>query len=113
MQDSLIALGIIAAHLIGDFPLQTQWMAENKLKNIYARAVHVSVYSLPFLVVAFVSLTIQQATVFLIVNWITHFIIDSKRWYVNKTFSPGTIIADQAFHLMSLWIMLEVILRFV
>jgi Protein of unknown function (DUF3307) len=110
MQYELLPLGIIAAHMLGDFPLQTSWMAENKLKSWYARAVHVSVYSIPFVVVAFVSLSIKQAVIFLPCNWIIHYVIDSKRWYINKTFVPGTIIADQAFHLASLWILLSIVI---
>lgn len=37
-------------HLIGDYVLQSQWMAENKAKSTFAAATHAIIYSLPFLI---------------------------------------------------------------
>ena len=39
----------IAAHLVGDFLLQNNWMAANKGRSHVACACHVSAYLLPFL----------------------------------------------------------------
>lgn len=38
-----------AAHVIGDFILQNEWMAVNKKRNSGACLVHVLIYLLPFL----------------------------------------------------------------
>ncbi len=39
---------LIAAHLAGDFLLQTAWMAENKRRSSLACAAHVLAYGIPF-----------------------------------------------------------------
>jgi len=36
-------------HLTGDYLLQSDWMALNKIKNSRAAATHAFVYSIPFL----------------------------------------------------------------
>ena len=37
-------------HSIGDYVLQSDWMATNKTKNSFAAFIHALVYSLPFLI---------------------------------------------------------------
>ena len=39
-------------HLIGDYILQTDWMAKNKTRNIWIAAIHSAVYSVPFLLLS-------------------------------------------------------------
>lgn len=41
---TLVVLGILLVHWIGDFVLQTHWMASNKSKNLNALLSHVAVY---------------------------------------------------------------------
>lgn len=41
---TLVVLGILFVHWVGDFVLQTHWMATNKSKNMDALLSHVSVY---------------------------------------------------------------------
>ena len=56
-------------HLIGDYLLQSGWMANNKAKSHYAAFVHALVYSLPFLLLR------PSLTAWLVIFG-THFIID-------------------------------------
>lgn len=44
-----VYLVLIAAHFVGDFPLQSHWMASNKSKDAGALIAHVGVYSLVIL----------------------------------------------------------------
>ena len=78
----------IVAHLVGDFVLQSDWMAEHKNNRSLATLVHVILYSVPFLLIT------QNPTTLAIIAG-THFIID--RWrlarYVSWAFNrlwPGS-----------------------
>ena len=66
----------LIAHLIGDYLLQSGWMANNKTKRSFPAAVHACVYFLPFLVIFRPSLA---ATAVMIG---THFVID--RWRLAR-----------------------------
>ena len=67
----------LICHLIGDYFLQTNWMAVNKTKNIFAAALHCLTYALVFL-------AITQKPLQLLFIFTTHFIIDYsnviKKW---------------------------------
>lgn len=58
-------------HLLGDFVLQNDWMANNKSKRSWPALCHVLVYSLPFLLIG------SPAAVAVIGG--THFVIDRFR----------------------------------
>lgn len=58
-------------HFVGDYLLQTTWMATEKTKKHLPALVHASVYSLPFLFIADFK--------FWLIIWITHFFIDRYR----------------------------------
>lgn len=102
-------------HAWGDYITQNDWMATNKinnnLKGWLAAFIHVTIYSLPFLLIG------SYTAVFVI--WITHFFIDKfrlakyliqlKNWTFTKTgFPEGTpafltvwilIIVDNILHI--------------
>ena len=62
----------ILLHLIGDYLLQSDWMALNKTKSHKAAFCHALTYSLPFLI-------LQPSLVGWLVILITHFFIDRYR----------------------------------
>lgn len=62
----------ILLHLVGDFLLQSHWMAENKTKCSKAAAAHATTYSLPFLL-------LQPSWAAFSVILVTHFLIDRFR----------------------------------
>lgn len=74
-------------HLIGDYVLQSQWMAENKTRSSAAAAAHALVYSLPFLI-------LRPSLNAWLVILVTHFLIDRFGlaryvvWLKNVFFSP-------------------------
>jgi hypothetical protein len=41
----------LIAHLAGDYCLQNQWMADNKINRSWPCAVHCLLYTLPFLLI--------------------------------------------------------------
>ena len=59
-------------HLIGDYLLQSDWMAQNKTKCSKAAAAHAITYSLPFLI-------LEPSVAAFSVICITHFFIDRFR----------------------------------
>ena len=68
----MITANQLLAHAVGDFVLQSDWMANEKSTNTLAALAHVSCYILPFLL-----LTTNLITLAVIGG--THFIIDRFR----------------------------------
>ncbi len=98
----------IFAHLIGDFLIQTDWMAQGKKKSSWICLVHVATYMIPFL---FTSLNGWQ----LLLVALQHFLQDRTNfveWYMansgRKAFaSPpytpwSAILVDGIFHICSI-----------
>ena len=107
----------LLAHLVGDYVLQSEWMAVNKSKRSFPALVHVLFYTIPFCL-----LTTDAKQLFLIAG--THFLIDLfslakhvcalrnhlcpiKGWpTVNGTERPAwldfwlTVIVDNTIHLV-------------
>lgn len=66
------ALGIVLAHLAGDYLLQSHWMATEKTSRWWPAAAHAATYGLPYLAV-----TRSPAALAVIV--VTHAVIDRYR----------------------------------
>lgn len=79
----MTALGIILAHLIGDYLIQSDWMASEKTKRWWPAIAHGLTYTIPY---AFVT----QSWAALAVIAGTHIIIDHYRlarhvaWFKNQ-----------------------------
>lgn len=71
----MITADQLVAHAVGDYVLQSDWMASEKVKRSIACAAHVATYFLPFLF-----LTRSPAALAVIVG--THFVID--RWRLAR-----------------------------
>jgi hypothetical protein len=78
----------LALHLLGDYVLQSNWMAQRKTDEILPALIHATTYTLPF---AFLGASVWA----LLVIGVTHFIIDHWRlaryviWLRNMQ-SPNT-----------------------
>lgn len=68
----MIGLGIVLAHLVGDYLLQSDWMALEKTKHWWPAVAHGLVYGLPYVLV-----TQSPAALVVIVG--THVVIDHYR----------------------------------
>lgn len=79
---------LVACHLIGDYILQTQYIAENKATDRYLLVVHSFLYAVPF--VALFGFELNSA-LFLFVS---HIIID----YCKATAKLFSITVDQILH---------------
>lgn len=78
---------IILCHLMGDYVLQYDFIAQTKGKNWYHLFIHCALYCVPFLLVF--DWTWQLAVIF-----ISHLIIDPLKARWNKI----TYIQDQVLH---------------
>ncbi len=71
----MITADQLVAHAIGDYVLQSDWMANEKTKRSVAALAHVLTYTLPFLI-----LTRSPAALAIILG--SHFVID--RWRLAR-----------------------------
>lgn len=85
----------LVAHAVGDYILQSHWMATEKVKQSFAAAVHAVTYTLPFLF-------ITQSLAALTVICGTHFVVDRWRlaryvvWLKNGPLSYGRVVYGNA-----------------
>lgn len=101
-----VSLLILAAHMLGDFVFQTQWVADRKLKSAWVRLLHVWTYTACFLpIVGLASLSLRQAVAFLLLVFITHFITDSRRWASSDLWELKPLMVDQTIHITTLAIL--------
>lgn len=79
----MIALGILLAHLVGDYLIQSHWMATQKTNRWWPAIAHGLTYTLPYLLVT-------QSPFPLAVIAGTHIVIDRYRlarhvvWFKNQ-----------------------------
>ena len=68
----MTGLGIILAHLVGDYLLQSHWMATEKTSRWWPAIAHGLTYTLPYALVT-------QSPAALVVICVTHIVIDRFR----------------------------------
>lgn len=99
----------LAGHLIGDWIVQTDWQAANKMTSWKANQQHMLGYHLTLVGLAALAMSWPATLALGGISWLTHSIID-RRWPVirlmqatgSRPFSQttfGVIAVDQALHL--------------
>lgn len=76
----MIGLYLLAAHLVGDFVLQTRWQAVGKFTDHALRLRHVTTYSLPFIPIAAWYGPDGSGAGFMIGLVLLHYLTDSRRF---------------------------------
>lgn len=79
----MITADQLVCHAIGDYILQSHWMATEKTKRSLAAAVHVVTYALPFLLLrpSLAALAVIVGTHFVIDRWrLARFVVWAKNW---------------------------------
>ena len=89
----MLSIWLIALHMLGDYVLQTPYMAANKFKSAAVRSVHVLLYSLPLGLFAGVwvrlhGLPVWHSAAFFVGLYVTHWITDMRRWCSDDPLSP-------------------------
>jgi Protein of unknown function (DUF3307) len=103
----MITADQILAHLVGDYILQSHWMAQNKTKSNTAAAIHAVSYTLPFAL-------ISHSLIALAAICVTHFAIDRWRlarfvvWLKNGPWLPVTATGyqDDVPSWLSVWLLI-------
>ena len=107
----------LLAHFIGDFLLQSDWMATRKKQSNIACSIHVILYMLPFI---FVELSLIQFILIAFQHWIqdrSKFIA----WYCKtfgifqgelkqKVLPWGHFIIDQIFHVIWMYVVMNFVI---
>ncbi len=97
----------LVAHAVGDYIIQSHWMATEKTKQHTAAAVHAITYTLPFVL-------ITQSPAALAVICGMHFLIDRYRlarfvvWLKNGARGPVTATgyADDVPPFLAVWLLI-------
>jgi hypothetical protein len=111
LMNSLIFPAMLVGHLIGDWVLQSNYMAQNKLHCPVARFWYVLVYTIvSWLCFGLVAPSVSAASAFFVWTLITHFVIDSRRW---RTSAPlfVQIAADQSLHIATMFLFMVALSR--
>jgi hypothetical protein len=108
----MLGLGILLAHLAGDYVLQSDWMAQEKTKRWWPAIAHGLTYTLPYALVT-------QSPLALAVIMITHIVIDRYRlarhvvWLKNQLAPAGfrpahtaTGYAETTPAFLAVWLMI-------
>lgn len=115
-------VGAIAGHLVGDYLLQTDWMASNKKKEHYPCAVHCGLWTLAVLLFSgwmFQPMPAWQLCALIMVLFFSHFIQDRTQivaWWMKLKWKDQTqfmqpplgpwsiIVVDNVWHIVVLWV---------
>lgn len=101
-----LVLAVIGTHFVGDFILQSDWMAANKSKRNSVLALHAGIYSACFL---------WLGPIYAGLNFVGHFLTDwvTSRW-TSRLYKAGkrhwffvVIGLDQVAHYTALLLTLE------
>lgn len=79
----LISADQLLAHAVGDYILQSDWMANEKTKEAVAALAHVATYGLPFLFLrpSWKAYAVIVGTHFIIDRWrLARFVAAAKNW---------------------------------
>jgi hypothetical protein len=111
----MITADQIVAHAVGDYVLQSDWMAADKTKKSLAALAHVATYGLPFLVLrpSLPALAFIVATHFIIDRWrLARYIVWAKNmlaprsWWKPWAECTGTGYPADKAPFMAVWLLI-------
>jgi len=107
----MIGLALLSAHLLADFPYQTDRMADKKMDDHFVRFTHAWVHGM--ITFLFTALVIEPMSALYISMLVlgAHWIIDSRRWVEPKDdFELYPVVVDQTMHVTSLFLIAVLVL---
>ncbi len=101
---------LLAAHMVGDYILQTNEEAMKKTMDVSKLLDHCFKYTLAFLPFVVTTNTSHHRKVaFLYAVFVTHILTDQKRWASGEEWPPKPILVDQALHAVQLAILRRIL----
>lgn len=96
-------------HYIMDFVLQSDSIAARKRSSASVRLQHVAIYHTLFVAWLIVrvwrgQVSVGRACLFLLLSFVSHYLIDSRAWGKGSCWSHKAIIEDQGAHAAILWL---------
>lgn len=111
-----IGLWLLTAHLVGDFTLQPDWIANSKTESNTRLLIHVGVHFFLNIPIAWYLFPNDHVQQLILLGWIagTHFVIDYRRWFEPKEEWGDNRMAwvwlnDQILHLISLSLSIPIV----
>ena len=100
MYDNVLFWLLLVAHLLGDFYMQSQEMADEKRKKFTSLLFHSGVYTIP-IIILFIPIFSLQLIIAILIIAITHFFIDLVKTKIKEEFISNTrkFIIDQCLHI--------------
>ncbi len=97
------SIDLLAAHMIGDYILQTNEEAVNKFTDfnqLFSHCIKYTMAFIPFLIVDKSSMDRKMLFGYLMLA--THLLTDRRRWASGEEWPPKPILVDQAIHAATL-----------
>lgn len=89
-------------HRVGDYLFQTDWQAQNKSKNSWARFKHCFIYSLTITLIMLLVVDWKTAVIIFGLTIFEHYIIDSRKPVVGwKNFLEKRIAGNKEFDIQN------------
>ena len=103
---------LLVGHFVGDFLLQTRWMAQQKKNSIKALAIHSLIYTASLYLFSRAAVPLSSGQLVLLLA--SHAVIDTRvftDWWLKKISGYGDgdyqlwlqVVYDQVFHLCILF----------
>jgi hypothetical protein len=104
----------LLAHAIGDYVLQSDWMANEKTKQSFAAACHAVFYTLPFLIFrpSYGALMVICGTHFIIDRWrLARYVVYTKNFLSPRPWSAWAECSGTGYHntrppWMAVWLLI-------
>ena len=103
---------LVLAHLIADFPLQTDKVFVMKRAHSWGVVLHASVAGVLGLIFAGRYLTYPEVVVGLLLLWLTHIFIDKVKLVLNQRLGRERVdlfLLDQALHIGLIWLFVQLV----
>jgi len=98
----MITADQLVAHAVGDYILQSDWMATEKTKKSVAAAAHALTYTIPFLFLSRspAALAFIVATHFIIDRWrLARYVVWAKNWVGTGHFENVTVPLERQVYM--------------
>jgi hypothetical protein len=108
-----VSLLVLASHLVADFPLQMDWIANNKRENSLALLLHVYVHATVTAgaLFTFTGLGTGDVLACSLGIAVTHGAIDTRRWAEPQEWMElYPILIDQIMHIAAIAIVVSLVL---